>query len=148
MQLADKLKQIDTTTVGGRIKYYRMLNKISVPELSALTGVSRDNILQYEECANFCPPSFCAAAAKVFQIDLSVLCDDYIRFLSSDYIAKINREKAQTGLSYYQIAANYNIPPAALVNWVKAKYVPCRTSFQKYIKDNPLFYSSLSSLPP
>lgn len=130
------------------MKYYRLLNKISVPELSALTGVSRDNILQYEECANFCPPSFCAAAAKVFQIDISVLCDDYICFLNSDYIAKVNAEKARTGYSYYKIAEIYGIPPAALVNWVKEKYVPCRSSFQKYIKDNPLFYPLLSSLPP
>lgn len=143
MQIADKLSRIDTSKVGGKVKYYRLLNKMSVAELSELTGVSRDNILKYEECANFCPPAFCAEVAKIFNIELDVLSDDFIVFLNSDYIAKINNEKGRTGLSYSQIAEKYGIAPAALLGWVKGKYAPSRASFRKYIMGNPLFYDAI-----
>lgn len=143
MQIVDKLNKIDTSKVGGKVKYYRLLNKMSVAELSELTGVSRDNILQYEECANFCPPAFCAAVAKIWGIELELLSDDFIVFINSDYVAKINSEKERTGLSYSKIAEKYGIAPAALLGWVKGKYAPSRASFRKYIKGNPLFYDSL-----
>jgi len=62
---------------------------MSVAELSERTGVSRDNILQYEECANFSPPAFCADAAEIFGIEQDELCDGYTLFLNSGYRAKI-----------------------------------------------------------
>ena len=143
MQIVDKLNKIDTSKVGGKVKYYRLLNKMSVAELSELTGVSRDNILLYEECANFCPPAFCAEVAKILNIELDLLSDEFIVFLNTDYVAKINTTKRETGLSYAKIAEKYGIPHAALLDWVKGKYMPSRTSFQKYIRGNPLFYGKI-----
>ena len=141
-QLAAKLDKIDVSKTGGRVKYYRMFNKMSVPELAKLTGVSRDNVLQYEECANFCPLDFCIKVAEVFNVELSLLCDDFLLFMNTDYIGKITAAKETLGVPYFELAKRYHIPHNVLVSWVRGEYAPCRASYDKYIKGNPLFQES------
>lgn len=138
-QLVEKLNKIDVSKTGGRVKYYRMFNKMSVPELARLTGVSRDNILQYEECANFCPVDFCVKVAEIFNIELSLLCDDFLLFMTTDYVGKINNAKEKLGISYFELARIYRIPHNILLSWVRGEYTPCRSSYDKYVKGNPLF---------
>jgi transcriptional regulator with XRE-family HTH domain len=140
LQLVDKLNEIDTSTVGGRIKYYRTLNRLSVAKLSELTGFSVSKIWAFEECSNFCPLEFCRAIANALEIDVSLICDEYTLFLNSGYIQKMDKLKEELKLSYSKIAIMYGIPSAALLRWMKGKHIPNRKSFEKHLKNNPLFY--------
>lgn len=141
LQIVDKLNVIDTSTVGGRVKYYRIINKVSAKELARLTGYSRDNIWEYEECNNFCPLDFCIAVARVLEIDLELICDEYTLFLNSNYIQRMEEVNKELGISYSKIAEKYGIPSNTFLSWLQTDYVPSRMSFNKYIKDNPLFYA-------
>jgi transcriptional regulator with XRE-family HTH domain len=141
LQLVDKLKMIDVSTIGGRVKYYRVLNRLSVDRLSELIGFSVSKIWDFEECRSFCLLEFCQAVADVLKIDLSLICDEYTLFLNSGYIQRISKAREELKISYSKMAVLYGIPPSVLLNWVQAKCVPSRASFEKYIKDNPLFYS-------
>ena len=140
LQIADKLDKVDASTVGGRVKYYRTLNKMSVAELSKRTGYSAAKIWEYEEGGNYCTFEFCIAVANALDIDVELLCDEYTLFLNSGYIEKIVEAKDKLNMSYAEIAEKYGISSRALLSWVQGKYVPSRESFEKYIKGNSLFY--------
>ena len=51
---------------------------------------------------------------------------------------EVNKE---LGISYSKIAEKYGIPSNTFLSWLQTDYVPSRMSFNKYIKDNPLFYA-------
>ena len=67
------MRQIDTTTVGGRIKQKRMEKGLSQEELAEILFMNAKNISAYENNRNEVPSSVLHAMAKALETSMDYL---------------------------------------------------------------------------
>lgn len=69
----ENMRQIDTTTVGGRIKQKRMEKGLSQEELAEILFMNAKNISAYENNRNEVPSSVLHAMAKALETSMDYL---------------------------------------------------------------------------
>lgn len=73
---AKKISEIDRTTFGGNLKYYRILREMSMRDLGDLSGVATTTISTYENGGKTPSPETVVSLAKALGISASELIPD------------------------------------------------------------------------
>ena len=94
----------DLSTVGSRIKYYRLLNNLTQDELANKTSLDRITIIGYENNTLEQSLESLNKIANALNIDPSLLYDDYLKFISGDYNKKIKQFRKDLNLTQKRLA--------------------------------------------
>ncbi len=76
-----KEPKIIQTTIGSKIKKYRLINSISQRELAKLIKISKSNMYLYEHNKLYPRLDLLNKMAEIFNIDVKQLMDDYLLFI-------------------------------------------------------------------
>ncbi|WP_317922511.1 helix-turn-helix domain-containing protein [Tepidimicrobium xylanilyticum] len=75
----------DLSTIGFRIKYYRLLNNMKQEELAVKAGLDRATIIRYENNLVEHSINIIDKISHALGVNPTIIYDDYFRFISSDY---------------------------------------------------------------
>ncbi|WDV48144.1 helix-turn-helix transcriptional regulator [Clostridiaceae bacterium M8S5] len=93
----------DFTTVGSKIKYYRLLKGKTQEALSNLTGIDRTTIIRYENNQLLHSLELCNKIAEALCINPFPLYDDYLAFIASDFGGKIKKFRKSKNLTQKEL---------------------------------------------
>lgn len=128
------VKGIEISTVGGKIKYYRLLKGWSQFELAKrlelTSSQGRYLIKDYETRGLYPPPELSIKLARIFGICTKYFYDDYYEFLESNYSLKILSYRKDNNLTIKDAASKINVNYVTWSYWEKGKKVN-RENFNK-----------------
>lgn len=122
----------DLSTVGKRLKYYRLRKGLRQKDLAALIGVDISTIRNYETCDNI-PVYILPRLAQALDAPADALMDDYTRFISGHYGAAIREARIALGLSQAQFAKKLGIQVCTLSLWENEVDVPNRRGYERFM---------------
>ncbi len=130
----------DLTTIGGRIKHYRLLNSLLQRQLSSLAGISSNTLLQYEN--NQIPHSLetCTKIADALKIDPFLIYDDYLKFIADDFAKTIRLARQSNNLTQGELGQAIGIHKKVIQRWENKRDRPSRKSYEIL---NDLLFSEL-----
>lgn len=126
--------QADLSTIGGRIKYYRLQSGLRQKDLSQITGIDRGTIIDYEN--NFVPHTLeiCTRIAEGLKIDHFLIFDDYLTFLASDFASKILSIRKNLKLTQKGFAKLLGVVQSTVSAWEQNEKYPSRVNFKRIKK--------------
>lgn len=124
----------DLSTIGSRIKYYRLLNNLTQEELAAKSGLDRVTIIRYENNQVDHSVDILNQIAAVLGIIPSIIYDDYLKFISSDYGRKIKHMRMRLGISQKHLGNLLGVHRKTISKWESEKSYPTRENFMKLMK--------------
>lgn len=126
--------QSDLSTIGGRIKYYRLQSDLLQKDLSQITGIDRGTIIDYEN--NFVPHTLetCIKIAEGLKIDPFLIFDDYLTFLATDFGSKILSIRKNLKLTQKEFAKLIGVIQSTISSWEQNEKRPSRANFERIKK--------------
>lgn len=126
--------QSDLSTIGGRIKYYRLQLGLRQKDLSLITEIDRGVIIDYEN--NFVPHTLetCTRIAEGLKIDPLLILDDYLTFLAADFGSKILSIRKNLKLTQKEFAKLIGVIQSTISSWEKNENCPSRANFERIKK--------------
>ncbi|WP_141131273.1 helix-turn-helix domain-containing protein [Anaerovirgula multivorans] len=131
------MNNLDSSTVGGKIKYYRLLNGLLQEDLCFKSGLNRTTIIRYENDQVIHSLEICNKIAEALEIDPFLLYDEYLAFIASDYGLKIRRFRNKNNLTQIDLGQALGVHKKTISRWEKEKIYPTRENyliFKEYIK--------------
>ncbi|WDV44102.1 helix-turn-helix transcriptional regulator [Clostridiaceae bacterium M8S5] len=129
------LKSIsDFSTVGGKIKYYRLLKEKTQEELSNLTGIDRTTIIKYEHNQLLHSLELCNKIATALCINPFLLYDDYLAFIASDFSNKIKEYRESKNLTQKELGLMLGVHWKTVGAWEGGNAVVSRRVFSMFDK--------------
>jgi transcriptional regulator with XRE-family HTH domain len=121
----------DFTTVGGRIRYHRLKQGLTMDKLAKMAGLSKSLLIRYEN--NRVPQTLgaCNAIATMLQTEPNLIYDDYLRFIASDYSEIIRQARVKEGLSQLALGCILSITKKTVGRWERGCLTPNRSSYLK-----------------
>ncbi|WP_366510744.1 helix-turn-helix transcriptional regulator [Clostridium cochlearium] len=117
-------------TLGKRLKKARLKLRLSQEQLAKNCGLSTGAITGYEY--DLINPSKDALIKLGRVIDLDYLCcDEYSKFILSNYISILKKWRKDNGLSMRKAAKILEIPPSTYISWEKGVYGISKNSYHK-----------------
>lgn len=130
-QTVDMLKFMsDLSTVGGRIRYYRLLNGLFQEDLCHGTGIDRTTIIRYENNQLIHSLDLCNKIAAAIGIEPSLLFDEYLSFISSDYGHKIKKARRISKLTQKELGQAIGVHRKTIVRWENERAYPTRENYE------------------
>lgn len=109
-------------------------------ELAALSGINVCTIKRFENNKIIPELGTCTKLAAALKINPSLLYDDYLAFISSDYSSKIKSIRKTLNLKQDAFAKILGVSKKALSCWERSANYPNKASYEtlsKYIKMSP-----------
>ena len=123
------------TTVGGRIKYYRLLNGLKQKDIYDKIGIDKSTYIHYESRSTI---SFnleiCKKICEALGIDPVLVYDDYMAFIVSDYGTTIRVFRKIQKLTHKKFGTLIGMHPKISARWEKRKSIPSRASYIRMIE--------------
>jgi len=121
----------DLSTIGSRIRYYRLLNNLTQEQLAIKSGLDRATIIRYEN--NQVDPSIdiLNQIAAVLGIIPSIIYDDYLKFINSNYGRAIKKIRMKLKLSQKSLGKLLGVHRKTISKWESEKSYPTRENFMK-----------------
>lgn len=133
------VKRLDTSTVGEKIKYHRLLKGWSQFELAKRLDLTEKQgrylIKDYETRGLYPPIELSEKLAKIFNLNTKYFYDDYYEFLDSDYSYKISKWRRNNNLTITDAAKKVNVKYVTWSSWEKNKKI----NRENYYKITVLF---------
>ncbi|MGF7060783.1 helix-turn-helix domain-containing protein [Brassicibacter mesophilus] len=119
----------DLTTVGGRIRFYRLSHGLLQEEVAAIAGTDVCTIKRYEN--NQCKHSLdiCNKITKAIRVDPSLLYDDYLAFIASEYGYKIKSIRKKLNLTQELFSKLMGVHRKTILRWEKETLCPSREHY-------------------
>ncbi len=133
----------DLSTIGSSIKYYRLLNNFTQEELAAKSGLDRATIIRYENDLVEHSLDVIDIISKALKIKPTIIYDDYLSFIGSDYGSKIRNLRMSLGLSQKELANFLGVHRKTISRWEKEESFPARQNYMKLIGIYP--YNSIKN---
>ncbi len=124
----------DLSTIGSRIKYYRLLNNFTQEELADRSGLDRSTIIRYENNLVDHSIDILDKICKVFKIEPFTLYDDYLKFISSDYGNIIKKLRNNLGVTQKEFGEILGVHRKTVARWEKEQLYPTRENYFKLVK--------------
>lgn len=119
-------------TVSGKLKWYRLNNGLLQREVAKVMGVDRTTYSRYEDnILEAYPLAILSKAAALFNIDISLLLDDYNTFLYNGQGKQIKGLRKSMKLTQSQFAQNIKTPLGTLKKWEQDKSIIPKKTFEK-----------------
>lgn len=123
-----------SSNIGGKIRYYRHLRRMTQGELADAAGLFRGSVIRYENEQAPCTLDACNRIAAALNIDKYLLYDDYLNFIADNYGDKINNIRQKLGLTQHQFAPLVGVWPKTVQRWEKGKIIPGRDKVKAIIE--------------
>lgn len=128
------VKRLDTSTVGEKIKYHRLLKGWSQFELAKRLDLTEKQgrylIKDYETRGLYPPAKISKRLSEIFNLDSKYFYDDYYEFLDSDYSSKILNWRKKYNLTITAAAKKVNVNYVTWSSWEKNKKIS-RENYRK-----------------
>lgn len=124
----------DLSTIGGRMRYYRLLNGLSQEELSHKSGIDRTTIIRYENNQLNHSLELCYKIAKTIGIDPNFIYDEYLAFISSSFGNKIKNIRKKNKLTQHAFGAIIGVHRKTITRWEKEQLSPTRENYLSICK--------------
>jgi len=119
-------------TVSDKLKWYRINNGLLQREVAKVIGVDRTTYSRYEDnILEAYPLDKLSKAAALFNIDISLLLDDYNTFLYNGQGKQIKGLRKSMKLTQSQFAQNIKTPLGTLKKWEQDKSIIPKKTFEK-----------------
>ncbi|MDD4694391.1 MAG: helix-turn-helix domain-containing protein [Firmicutes bacterium] len=126
----DPLKQeSDLSSIGGRIRYYRLDKGMRQEDVALKTGFNRTTITRYENNQLLHSVESCNTIAEAIGISPNLLYDDYLQFLTSDYGTEIRTKRRKLRLTQEELAKELEVDCSTIRRWEKGQAQPNRSSY-------------------
>lgn len=130
------IKEIDLSTVSGRIKYYRILRGISARQMGIQLGYEMPD--SYTRCFEDKKRDSgnlekVTEICKILQVPKEVIFDDYLKFLDSDYQTRLILLQEQLGKSNVEMDKLFGMTKGQYRKWITGKKVPSRQSVKNIL---------------
>lgn len=120
------------STVGGRIKHYRLMKGLKQKDIYEKIGIDKSTYIHYE---NKVTTSFelelCNKICKAIGIEPELVYDDYLSFIASDFGTTIRDFRKKHKLTHGKFGALICMHPKVSARWEKGKSKPTRASYEK-----------------
>lgn len=130
----------DLTSIGGKLKYYRLKANLLQEDLATLSGIHVCTIKRFENNQVLPELETCRKLGEAIGINPSLLYDEYLSFIDSDYSTIIKRLRKEFNLTQDTFAQMLGISKKTLSFWERAAAYPSKASYEtlsKYIKMSP-----------
>lgn len=126
----------DLSTIGSRIKYYRLINNLTQEELANESGLDRATIIRYENDLVDHYIGIIDTISVALKIKSSIIYDDYLNFISGDCGSKIRNLRINLGLTQKQLGELLGTHKKTISRWETEKSFPTRENYAKIIEIN------------
>lgn len=119
----------DLSTIGSRIKYYRLINNLTQEELATKSDLDRTTIIRYENDLVEHSIDILDKIAAVLKIIPSIIYDDYLQFISGNYGSKIRNLRMNLGLNQKELGKILNVHKKTISRWENEENIPSRQNY-------------------
>ncbi len=131
------------STIGSRIKYYRLLNDFTQEDLAIKSGLDRSTINRYEnDLVNHSLESI-NIICETLKIKPSIIYDDYLNFISKNHGNKIKFLRKDFKLTQKDLSNILEVHIKTIACWEKEESYPTRYNYMKIIEVSS--YKSIDS---
>ncbi|MCQ4921576.1 helix-turn-helix domain-containing protein [Tissierella carlieri] len=127
------------STIGSRIKYYRLLNNLTQEQLAIKSNVDRCTINRYENNLVDYSLDIVNEIAIALEIIPSLIYDDYLNFISSNYGDEIQYMRRSLKLTQEEFGDILGVHKKTIRMWEKQQAYPTRENFIKIKIHNIIF---------
>ena len=122
------------STVGGRIKFYRLTKGLTQIELANIADLNVSTIIRYEDNQVEYALEICNRIAQSLEINPKLIYDDYLNFLASDYQQSIRKTRKKLKLTQKEFANLLGLNLSSVRRWESGRAYPSRENYIKLIK--------------
>ena len=101
-------------TIGEKLRFYRLKNSIFQSELAEKIGIDRITYLEYEKGLKYYPYDTMKKIAKVYNIPLFEILDDYHMFAYSEQAKIIKGIRVRLGMNQYEFAKAIDVSKSTI----------------------------------
>ena len=116
---------------SDNLRYYRRRNNLTTRQLAEQIGVVPATIVMYENGKHPIPYDVAIKLADVLKIEVSLLYDEFSRFLAAPYTEALKSVRTALGLSQKAFAEQIEIAPGYYYKLEGGNRRPSRKIYQK-----------------
>lgn len=121
------LDSCDLKTVGGRIRFCRLRRNLTQEELSETSGLKITTIMNFENNKTNHTLQSINKIADALKIKPSFIYDDYLNFISGDFVSKIKTIRINMKLTRKEF--NDLIEKNRISDWELGRTIPSRKTY-------------------
>ena len=131
----------DLSTIGSRIKYYRLLNNLTQEELAVKSNLDRSTIIRYENNLVDHSMDIINKICMALKVKPSIIYDDYFNFINNNYGNKVKSLRINLGVNQKELGEILGVHRKTISRWEKEESFPARENYIKLIKIYDFRYS-------
>ena len=116
---------------SDNLRYYRQRNNLTTRQLAEQIGVVPATIVMYENGKHPIPYDVAIKLADVLKIEVSLLYDEFSRFLAVPYTEALKSVRMALGLSQKAFAEQIEVIPSYYYKLEEGNRRPSRKVYQK-----------------
>ena len=120
-----------TSMPSDNLRYYRRRNNLTTRQLAEQIGVVPATIVMYENGKHPIPYDVAIQLADVLKIEVSLLYDDFSRFLAVPYTEALKSVRTALGLSQKVFAEQMGLVPSYYYKLEEGSRRPSRKVYQQ-----------------
>ena len=120
-----------TNLPSDNLKYYRQRKQMTTRQLAEKLDIVPSTVVMYENGKHPIPYDVAIKLADVLEIEVSLLYDDFSRFLSVPYTEALKSVRTALGLSQKAFAERIGIVPSYYYKIEEGNRRPSRKVYQK-----------------
>lgn len=120
-----------TNLPGDNLKYYRQRKQMTTRQLAEKLDIVPSTVAMYENGKHPIPYDVANKLADVLKIEVSLLYDDFSRFLAVPYTEALKSVRTALGLSQRAFAEQMEIVPSYYYKLEEGNRRPSRKVYQK-----------------
>ena len=120
-----------TNQPSDNLRYYRQRKNMTTRQLAEYIDVVPATVLMYENGKHPIPHDIALRLAEALEIDVSLLFDDFSRFLATPYTEALKGVRTALGLSQKAFAEQIGIAPSYYYKLEEGNRRPSRKFYQK-----------------
>lgn len=124
----------DLSTIGGRIRYYRIANNLSQEDVATKADIDACTIKRYENNQVLHSLETCNKIADAIGVNPLLIYDEYLIFISSDYGKLIRSTRKNLNLTQSQFSTLMGVHRKTITRWEKKISWPSRKFYSYLIK--------------
>ena len=116
---------------GANLKYYRQRKQMTTRQLAEKLDIAPVTVVMYENGKHPSPYDIAIKLADILEIKVSLLYDDFSRFLAAPYTEALKSVRTALGLSQKAFAERMEIVPSYYYKLEEGNRRPSRKIYQK-----------------
>ena len=116
---------------SDNLRYYRQRNNLTTRQLAEQIGVVPATIVMYENGKHPIPYDVAIQLADILKIEVSLLYDEFSRFLAVPYTEALKSVRMALGLSQKAFAEQIEVIPSYYYKLEEGNHRPSRKVYQK-----------------